>query len=290
MSVKLIGDSACDMTQQEAKAAGVTILPLKTMIDGAEYLDGVTITTEEFYGKLETCKELPTTSQVSPLEFADVLRPIVDAGDEAVIVTIAGKLSGTAQSAQIAAAETGGKVFVVDSGSATIGEYILLQYAIRLRDQGLTGSEIALELERVKSRVCLLARVDTLEYLMRGGRLSRTAAIAGTILQIKPVISVEDGEIKVLGKARGSRQSDNMLTEFIQKKGGADFSMPVLLAYSGTDDALLKGYIDNSRALWEGRLDSLPVTVIGSTIGTHAGPGAIGVAFFAKEDNHEKTR
>ena len=284
MSVKLISDSACDMTQQEAKAADVTILPLKTIIDGVEYLDGVTITTEEFYGKLETCKELPTTSQVSPSEFTDVLRPIMDAGNEAVIVTIAGKLSGTAQSAVIAASETGGKVFVVDSGSATIGEYILLQYAIRLRDQGLTGSEIALELERVKRRVCLLARVDTLEYLMRGGRLSRTAAIAGTILRIKPVISVEDGEIKVLGKARGSRQSDNMLTELIQKKGGADFSMPMLLAYSGTDDALLKGYIDNSRALWEDRLDSLPVAVVGSTIGTHAGPGAIAVAFFANEN------
>ena len=282
MSVKLISDSACDMTQQEAKAADVIILPLKTMIDGVEYLDGVTITTEEFYGKLETCKELPINSQATPSEFADVLRPIVDAGDEAVIITLAGKLSGTAQSAVIATSETGGKVFVVDSGSATIGEYILLQYAIRLRDQGLTGSDIALELERVKSRVCLLARVDTLEYLMRGGRLSRTAAIAGTILRIKPVISVEDGEIKVLGKARGSRQSNNMLTEFIQKTGGIDFSMPVLLAFSGLDDALLKGYIDNSRALWEDHLDSLPVCMIGSTISTHAGPGAIAVAFFSK--------
>lgn len=283
MSVRLISDSACDMTQEEAKTLGVTVLPLKTLIDGVEYLDGVTITTEEFYDKLESCKALPTTSQLSPAEFEDALRPIVESGDEAVIITLAGNLSGTAQSAAIAAAEAGGSVWVVDSGNVTIGQGILLRYAIQLRDQGFTGKEIAEELERVKPRICLLARVDTLEYLMRGGRLSKTAAIAGTLLHIKPVLSVEDGEIKVLGKARGSRQSDNMLTQFIQKKGGIDFSMPVMLAYSGTDDALLKGYVDNSRSLWEGHLDSLPVTMIGSTISTHAGPGAIAVAFFAKE-------
>ena len=258
------------------------ILPLKTMIDGVEYLDGVAITTEEFYEKLETCKELPTTSQISPAEFEDALRPIVESGEEAVIITLAGKLSGTAQSAAIAAAEVGGNVWVVDSGNVTIGQNILLRYAVRLRDQGLTGREIAEELERVKSRICLLARVDTLEYLVRGGRLSKTAGFVGTLLNIKPVLCVEDGEIKVLGKARGSQQSNNMLTEFIKKKGDVDFSMPVMLAYSGTDNALLKGYIENSRVLWENHLDSLPITMIGSTISTHAGPGAIGVAFFAK--------
>lgn len=282
MKVKLISDSASDMTQLEAKEQDVILLPLKTMIDGVEYLDGVTITTEEFYEKLETCKELPTTSQISPAEFEDALRPIVESGEEAVIITLAGKLSGTAQSAAIAAAEVGGNVWVVDSGNVTIGQNILLRYAVRLRDQGLTGHEIAEELERVKSRICLLARVDTLEYLVRGGRLSKTAGFAGTLLNIKPVLCVEDGEIKVLGKARGSQQSNNMLTEFIKKKGNVDFSMPVMLAYSGTDNALLKGYIENSRALWAGHLDSLPITMIGSTISTHAGPGAIAVAFFAK--------
>ena len=282
MSVKLISDSACDMTQQEAKELGVIILPLKTMIDGVEYLDGVTITTEEFYEKLESSNDLPTTSQPSPAEFEALLKPIVEAGDEVVIVALAGKLSGTYQSATIAAEDMDGKVWVVDSGNATIGQNILLRYAIRLRDQGLGGQEIAKKLEEAKGRICLLARVDTLEYLMRGGRLSKTAAFAGTLLNIKPVISVEDGEIHVLGKARGSKQSDNMLTEFIGKTGGINFDLPVMLAYSGTDDALLKGYIDNSRALWEGHLDDLPVTMIGSTISTHAGPGAIAVAFFAK--------
>lgn len=282
MSVKIISDSACDMTQNEAKEQGVIILPMKNIIDGVEYLDGVTISTEEFYEKLENCEELPTTSQISPMEFTEVLGPIVDAGEEAIIITLAGKLSGTAQSAALAASEFEDRVRVVDSGNVTIGQNILLRYAIRLRDKGLSGQEIVEELERVKSRICLLARVDTLEYLVRGGRLSKTAGFAGTLLNIKPVICVEDGEIKVLGKARGSHQGNNMLTEFIDKKGGVDFSMPVMLAYSGTDDALLKGYIDNSSALWDEHLESLPITMVGSTLSTHAGPGAIAVAFFAK--------
>ena len=280
MSIRLVSDSACDMTQAEAAALGVTVLPLKTLIDGVEYLDGVTITTEEFYDKLEHCKELPTTSQITPGEFEEAFRAGLETGDEVVAITLSGKLSGTVQSANIAALDLDG-VWVVDSGSVTLGQNILLRYAVRLRDQGLSAREIVEELERVKPRIRLLARVDTLEYLMKGGRLSKTAAIAGTVLQIKPVLSVEDGVIKVLGKARGSRQSNNMLNEFIAKTGGVDFSMPVMLGFSGTDDALLKGYIDNSRAQWEGHLEPLPVTMIGSTISTHAGPGAIAVAFFA---------
>ena len=282
MAVQLMSDSACDLSQSEAKELGVTVLPLKTRIDGVEYLDGVTITPEEFYAKLEHCRELPTTSQLSPAEFEDAFGAAAECGDEAVVLTLAGKLSGTAQSAAIAAAQFPGRVFVVDSGTVTIGQQILLRYAVRLRAQGLAARQIAQELERIKTRVCLLARVDTLEYLVRGGRLSKTAGFAGTLLNIKPVISVEAGEVKVVGKARGSRQSDNMLTDFIQKKGGVDFSLPVMLAFSGTDDALLKGYIENSRALWQGHLDALPVTMIGSTISTHAGPGAIAAAFFAR--------
>lgn len=282
MSVQIISDSACDIPQSEAKELGITVLPLKTMIDGVEYLDGVTITTQEFYEKLESCKQLPTTSQLTPMEFGDAYHAFVENGDEIVTITLSGKLSGTAQSAVAAAQEYAGRVWVVDSGSVTIGQKILVLYAVTLRDKGLSGKQIAEELNRVKSRICILARVDTLEYLVRGGRLSKTSAFAGAILNIKPVLGVEDGEVKAIGKARGSRQSNNMLTEFIRKKGGVDFHMPVMLGYSGTDDALLKDYMDNSRELWGNHLSSLPVTMIGSTISTHAGPGAIAVAFFAE--------
>lgn len=282
MSVKIITDSASDIRIDEATLLDITILPLKTNIDGVEYLDGVTITHEEFYEKLSSCKQLPTTSQLTPFEFETSYKDALQNHDEAVVITLSGKLSGTYQSACTAAMEYEGKVFVVDSENATVGQQLLVKYAISLRDRGLSAESIANELNEVKSRICLVALVDTLDYLVKGGRLSKTAGIAGSLLQIKPVLGVEDGEVKVLGKARGAKQSNNMLTETIAKKGGIDFSMPLVLAYSGNDDSLLQDYIENSRSIWEGNIDELPVSVIGSTIGTHAGPGAIAVAFFAK--------
>lgn len=282
MSVKIITDSACDISPDEADQLGITILPLKTNIDGVEYLDGVTITHEEFYDKLSSCKQLPTTSQLTPFEFETAYKSALETCGEAVVITLSGKLSGTAQSAFTAAQEFDGKVIVVDGENATIGQQVLVRYAIRLRDSGLSAAAIAAELEKVKGRVCLVATVDTLDYLVKGGRLSKTAGFAGTLLSIKPVLGIEDGEVKVLGKARGAKQSSNMLTEIISKKGGIDFSMPLVLAYSGNDDSLLQDYIENSRALWEGNIEKLPISVIGSTIGTHAGPGAVAVAFFAK--------
>lgn len=280
--VRIVSDSACDMSQAEAEKKGVRLVPLKTLIDGVEYLDGVTISSEEFYEKLYNCKKLPSTSQIAPAEFEEVFEELTAQEDQVVVICLSGKLSGTVQSAFIAAENYPGKVWVVDSKNVTIAQRILVEYALRLRDSGMDAPAIAAELEKMRDKVCLVARVDTLEYLMRGGRLSRTAAVAGTVLNIKPVVGIEDGELKVLGKARGSKQSSNMLTELIDKKGGIDFSMPYMLAYSGLDDALLKGYIENSRAIWEGHTDDLPISTIGSTIGTHAGPGAIAVAFFAK--------
>ena len=176
-----------------------------------------------------------------------------------------------------------GQVYCIDSLNITAGERVLLEYALRLRDEGKSGKEIAEEIERVKDKVCIVARVDTLEYLQKGGRLGKFAAVAGTVLNVKPVLGNDNGEIKVRGKARGVKQSKNLLTETIQKKGGINFSMPVMLAYSGLDRSLLDAYIECSRNIWEGNIDKLPTCIMGSTIGTHAGPGAVAVAFFVND-------
>ena len=128
----------------------------------------------------------------------------------------------------------------------------------------------------------IVALVDTLEYLKKGGRISKTVAFAGTVLNIKPVLSVVDGEINMLGKARGSKMGNNLLVQEIDKAGGIDFRKPVLLGYSGISDALLQKYIEDSRYIWEGNLKEVRYTTVGSVIGTHAGPGAVVVAFFKK--------
>ena len=241
------------------------------------------MTHDEFFEKLTQAKTLPTTSQIPPFDFEEAFRRLHAEGSDILVITLSSKLSGTYQSAVIAAQETGIDVTIVDSENVTAGERVLADLAIRLRDKGFGAKEIAAKLEEAKKRLCIIGRVDTLEYLYRGGRLSKTSAIAGTLLNIKPVLTVKDGQLAVLGKARGAKQSNNFLNEAIATRGGIDFSQPLMLGYSGTSDTALQEYIAASREIWEGKLESLPITSIGSTIGTHVGPGAIVVAFFANE-------
>ena len=161
-----------------------------------------------------------------------------------------------------------------------MGSGILVELAFRLLDEGKSAKEIAEILDKEKEKITIVALVDTLEYLKKGGRVSKTVAFAGAVLNIKPVISVQDGEIIILGKARGSKMGNNLLVQEIDKAGGVDFSKPVLLGYSGISDALLLKYIEDSRYIWDNNLDEIRYTTVGSVIGTHAGPGAVVVAFF----------
>ena len=179
-------------------------------------------------------------------------------------------------------------IYVVDGTSAAMGTGIRVELAFRLLDAGMSAEEIAQALEEEKKKIVVVALVDTLEYLKRGGRISKTAAFAGGVLNIKPVISVTDGEIHLLGKARGSKMGNNLLVQEIDKAGGIDFSRPVLLGYSGISDALLLKYIEDSRHIWEGKLKEIRYTTVGSVIGTHAGPGAVVVAFFKNQYNAEQ--
>ena len=281
MSVKIICDSASDITQKEAKEWDVIVLPLKTIWEGKEYQDGVSMEPKEFYERLVETDELPTTSQVTPYEFEEAFRKVIENGDTAVCLTVSSKLSGTYQSAVIANEEVGYKVELVDTLNVALGENVLVKRAIQLRDEGKSASEIAQILQEEKEKVRLVALLDTLEYLKKGGRVSQTTAFAGTVLNIKPVVGIVDGVIEVLGKARGSKNGNNKLIEQIQAAGGVDFSRPFVLGYSGLSDEILQKYIKDSAHLYEGKTDNLPIITIGSSIGTHAGPGAIGVAFFS---------
>lgn len=197
------------------------------------------------------------------------------------MITISSKLSGTYQRAMIAAAGCS-SVYVVDSENASVGCGILVGLALRYLRDGMTASAIAEKLQEDKKKIVVIALLDTLEYLKRGGRISKAAAFAGGLLNIKPVISIADGEIQLLGKARGSKMGNNLLAQQIQKVGGIDFTKPVLLGYTGLSDVLLQKYIEDSSYLWSASLDAVRYVSIGSVIGAHAGPGAIAVAFFRK--------
>lgn len=279
MKTRIIVDSTADL--MPAIKERVHIVPLTLRFGEEEFIDGVTIDHKRFYEKLVECDVLPITSQATPHAFTKEYEKAAEAGESAVVITISSKLSGTYQSAMIAAADYE-NIYVVDSGTGAMGGGILTELALKLLDEGMDAKSIAEKLEEEKKKIIIVALVDTLEYLQKGGRVSKTVAFAGSVLNIKPVLSVIDGEISLLGKARGSKMGNNLLVQEIDKAGGIDFEKPLLLGYSGLSDTLLLKYIEDSRHIWEGNLDEVRYTTVGSVIGTHVGPGAIVVAFYKK--------
>lgn len=279
MKTRIIVDSTADLMPEIKER--VHIVPLTLRFGEEEFIDGVTIDHKRFYEKLVECDVLPVTSQATPHAFAKEYEKAAEAGECAVVITISSKLSGTYQSAMIAA-EDYENIYVVDSGTGAMGGGILTELALKLLDEGIDAKLIAEKLEEEKKKIIIVALVDTLEYLQKGGRVSKTVAFAGSVLNIKPVLSVIDGEISLLGKARGSKMGNNLLVQEIDKAGGIDFEKPLLLGYSGLSDTLLLKYIEDSRHIWEGNLDEVRYTTVGSVIGTHVGPGAVVVAFYKK--------
>lgn len=282
MGIHIITDSASDIKTSERE--NLTVIPMTITFGETEYQDGVTLNHKQFYEMLIESDTLPVTSQIPPYLFEEAMKKALAQGDEVIVITLSGKLSGTWQSAMLAAENFSGSVYVVDSENVSVGEHILVDYAFRLIDEGLGAAEIIETLNLLKKRIRLVALLDTLEYLKKGGRISSAAALAGSILSIKPVIAIQNGEVAILGKARGSKQANNLIVEQIHAAGGIDFSMPYFLGYTGLSKDLIQKYIEDNAALWENETDCLPVDSVGGTIGTHAGPSAIAVAFVAKEN------
>ena len=280
MAVRIITDSGFDIPGELDPR--LTVIPLGITFGTTTYADGVDITNDRFYELLIESDELPKTSQATPYAYAQAFDKVKEAGDEAVVITLSSKLSGTYQSAVTAASDYEG-IYVVDSKNVTIGQGILVQYALELAEEGYDAKVIAEALEDARERICLLALLDTLEYLKRGGRIPKSVGTIGELLSIKPVVGVEDGEVVMLGKARGSKNGRNQLHQQVEKRG-IEFGMPILLGYTGLSQKLLKKYLEDNRAIWEGMVseDELPITSVGATIGTHVGPGAIALAFFGK--------
>lgn len=282
MGVAIITDTASDVSLEKAKEWGITVLPLKVRFGQEEYLDRVTLSCKEFYIKLVETGEAPKTSQITPYEYGIEFEKAIEAGDEVVCLCMSSGVSGSYQSACVAAKEYPEKVFVIDTQQFCISQLIIVQRAVQLRDKGMRAKEITEILEEEKKYAHVIAAFDTLEYLKLGGRLSAAAAFAGGLLMIKPVLTIEEGVVKILGKARGSRNKHNMLMEFVKNSGGIDLTMPTCLGYTGLSDELLRKYVEDSKELYEGNEDKIQYAEVGATIGTYAGPGAIAFAYFEK--------
>ncbi|MGN0961215.1 MAG: DegV family protein [Christensenellales bacterium] len=282
MAVKIIIDSASDISEKEAKELGVIMVPMTITFGKEEYLDGVNLLPKDFYEKLIETNIFPKTSQINEYTWAQVFKEHTANGDDLVVITLSSKLSGTYNSAVKASENYKDKVYVVDSLNAAVGERLLCNYALRLVNLGKSAKQVAEMLNEKKTKINFIAMLGTLDYLKKGGRISATVAFAGKLLSIKPVVSIVDGKVKLIGKAIGSKNGSNLLNKFIKERGGIDFSMPYGVIWSGLDNSLLKKYVADSSYLWEKNTSKIPEYMLGGTIGTHIGPGGIGVAYFEK--------
>ena len=280
MGIRFIIDSASDLLPQDAAELGVTLAPLQVTFAEETYRDGVDLSHEDFFKKLTESDVFPVTSQCNPAAYETLYEALTADGSQVVVVALSSKLSGTYQSARIAAENFAGKVFVVDSLNATVGQRILMEYGLSLAKQGLDGKQIAEALEKERSNLRLVAVVDTLEYLKKGGRIPPAVAFAGGVLGIKPLIAVENGEVVIAGKARGAKQAAALLMQLAENAGPIDWEKPVAAVYGGIDTGLQQ-FIHGAQSLWQGR-DVPPIYTLGATIGAHVGPGAYGIAFFVK--------
>ena len=273
--VRIVTDSTCDIAFDKLEKMGVEALPLSVFFDQTEYKDQTELSTEEFYEKLAKAETLPTTSQINPGVFEAVFEKHIANGDEVLGVFISGNLSGTCQSARIAASTIGSdKISVVDSKNVTVGLAVLLYEAIRLRDEGLSAREIKEYLDGMKDKVKLVASVSTLKYLCMGGRVSKTAATFGTLLGIFPILCVDKGAAKVLTKAKGKKAAMKCLMDYMEEHP-VDETKTFGYAHSNCISDL-----DEFKGVSKDSVKNKNVITcnIGCAIGTHAGPGAVASA------------
>lgn len=279
MAIRIITDSASDIEQNEME--NVTVLPLTVTFDGKSYQDGIDIDKNDFYNILENSEDIPVTSLISPKVFEDYYKNILNAGDEAIVITVSSELSGTFQSANIASQDYD-NISVIDSLGVTATQQILVIRCNQLISEGLDRQEIVSILEKEKKEIVAYASVDSLKYLQKGGRISKATAIAGSLIGIKPILTLDEGKLIAIGKARGSKQSNLFLSQKVAEAGGIDYSRPYAVGYSGTDNTNLLKYMENNQNLIPSSPEEVKMVQIGSAVGTHAGPGAVLVTFFAK--------
>lgn len=279
IAVHIITDSTCDLLPEDRARLGVTVVPLTVHFEDRSYHDGVDITNEEFYQKLETSAQLPTTSMVPPGEFIKAFETHINAGDEVLGLFISSEISGTYHSACIAKENfPEGKVFVLDSRSASLSLGLLVSEAVTFRDAGHTAAEIAGLMQPLIQKVRFFAAMNTLKYLRKGGRISATSAIVGEMLGIKPIVSIIDGTIHSVGKARGMASAiDHILQE--AKKNLPNLNYNVVIGHSSAPELRDKAIAAMKTPL---KIKSWICCEVGATIGTYGGRGCVGLAYIAE--------
>lgn len=278
--IRIVTDTACDITLEEAARLGVEIVPMRVLFGQAPYDQLEDQTFEAFYRLLESAKELPTTSQPSPEDYLRIFKDAKHKRDSVVVIALAGALSGAVQSATVAKnlAEYEA-VYVADSKQAVIGQRLLVDYALALRDAGKSAAEIHALIQEASGKVVLYGALDTLRYLRKGGRIPKTAEVVGTVLGIKPIITLQDGAITMAGKARGHAGAVTTVIKLIDEGPEINRTTPVYYGYT-LDEKHGRNFQKLAGARY--KLQNTYLYPVGATVGTHIGPGAFAIAYLSK--------
>ena len=280
--IRIITDSTSDIGLDYAKELNIEIVPLKVIFNTAEYKDRIDLQPEKFYELLENCDALPTTSQPATQDFMDFFEDAKQKKDSVILITLSSGLSGTYQNACMAKDLVEYEdIHIIDSLSATQALRLIVEKAVSLRDKGFSAEEIVKEIENYKTRVKIYGIVDTLEFLFKGGRLSRTSATVGSVLKLKPIIGFkEKGKLDVFGKARGTQKATDKLIDLIKQGNEIDLDEPVCIAYTGNNTSIEKF---ENKLKDELGIKNVKHGVVGPVIGTHAGPGACLITYVTKK-------
>lgn len=278
MGIKLVIDSGSDILKDEKGYEGVEILPIKLYFGEQEYIPGVNLNNKEFYDKLREVTKLPHTVQINPQEYYEVFKKIIDQKDQILCITLSSALSGTHNSALIARQEVDAKnIKVVDSLNAIVGFRSLVDIALEQIRLGKTLNEITDYLNDVKNKIRLMAVVDDLKYLKMGGRLKAAEYTVANFFRIKPILHVYQGEVKSLTTSRGFKKGYEKIADMIEEE--VDYTKPIYVAHSDCPEKIndFVGVINKKI-----KLDEYQAREIGPAIGTHTGPGIIGIMYYIK--------
>lgn len=279
--LQIITDSASDITLKQAENMKIHIVPLSIRFPDGECPQEKDEDFLTFYRRLQEAEELPVTSQPSPEAYLTYYREAEKNGDDVLVLTLSSGLSGTINAAKIAKEICEyDRVFVVDTRQAILSQRIVVEYAVKLRDEGLKTEEIVENIEELRDRVVVCGVVDTLTYLKKGGRIPKSLAVLGNALQIKPVIILEDKILKTIGKVRGRKAGKKCLHQkFEESENDVDF--PIYFGYT-SDKEIVEEFMQETiekYGLEAGRTKMYPV---GGVIGTHVSTDCIAVAYVKK--------
>jgi DegV family protein with EDD domain len=279
MKVHIITDSTSDISQIQAQKLSIDVIPLHVNIDGVDYIDGLTISNQDFFHKLRSAKVLPKTSAPSPQTFLDAFQKYPD-DEEILVITISSDASATFSSARLAKEEHGkGNVTLYDSRQATLGLLALVHAAILFRDAGDDAKTIVSKLDAIGKRIVVQAAFDDLRYLRMGGRIPFSLALLGTMMNMKPIITMQDGKIHSSAKVIGMHRAINHIV-YRLSDSDVDYALPTFVGHTDNLDIFNK-FIN----LIKIHKPEFPVgneASIGLAVGTHAGPGCVGIVYFTK--------